>query len=57
LDGHYSHPPFLQDKLMPADLVEKRSLTPGMMELLEGAVKAHLNIIIIGVRLRQDHPA
>ncbi len=39
---------FSQDKLMPADLVEKRSLTPGMMELLEGAVKAHLNIIIIG---------
>jgi pilus assembly protein CpaF len=39
---------FSQDKLMPADLVEKRALTPGMMELLEGAVKAHLNIIIIG---------
>ncbi len=39
---------FSQDKLMPADLVEKRALTPGMMELLEAAVKAHLNIIIIG---------
>ncbi len=39
---------FSQDKLMPADLVEKRALTPGMMELLEGAVKAHLNIVIIG---------
>ncbi|HPT26500.1 MAG TPA: ATPase, T2SS/T4P/T4SS family, partial [Bryobacteraceae bacterium] len=26
---------FSQDKLMPADLVEKRALTPGMMELLE----------------------
>ncbi len=39
---------FSQDKLMPADLVEKRALTSGMMELLEGAVKAHLNIVIIG---------
>lgn len=39
---------FSQDKLMPADLVEKRALTGGMMELLEAAVKAHLNIIIIG---------
>jgi len=39
---------FSQDKLMPTDLVEKRALTPGMMELLEAAVKAHLNIIIIG---------
>ncbi len=47
--AHTLHPRFSQDKLMPADLVEKRSLTPGMMELLEGAVKAHLNFIIIGV--------
>ncbi len=39
---------FSQDKLMPADLVEKKALTKGMMELLEGCVKAHLNIIIIG---------
>jgi pilus assembly protein CpaF len=39
---------FSQDKLMPADLVEKRALTRGMMELLEAAVKARLNIIIIG---------
>lgn len=39
---------FSQDKLMPADLVEKKALTSGMMELLEGAVKAHMNIIIIG---------
>lgn len=39
---------FSQDKLMPADLVEKRALTQGMMELLEAAVKAHMNIIIIG---------
>jgi pilus assembly protein CpaF len=39
---------FSQDKLMPADLVEKKSLTRGMMELLEAAVRARLNIIIIG---------
>ncbi|HAX44988.1 MAG: CpaF family protein [Bryobacteraceae bacterium] len=39
---------FSQDKLMPADLVEKKALTQGMMELLEAAVKAHMNIIIIG---------
>jgi len=39
---------FSQDKLLPADLVERKALTRGMMELLEAAVKAHLNIIIIG---------
>src|ERR1700729_2288766 len=39
---------FSQDKLMPADLVEKKALTPGMMELLEGAVRAKMNIIIAG---------
>jgi len=39
---------FSTDKLMPADLVERRAMTPGMMELLEGAVKAKLNIIIAG---------
>ncbi|HEY3741609.1 MAG TPA: CpaF family protein [Bryobacteraceae bacterium] len=39
---------FSQDKLMPHDLVEKKALTAGMMELLEAAVKAHLNIIILG---------
>src|SRR5246127_5132475 len=39
---------FGTDKLMPQDLVEKKALTQGMMELLEGAVKAHLNIIIAG---------
>jgi pilus assembly protein CpaF len=39
---------FSQDKLMPADLVEKKALTRGMMELLEAAVKCHLNIIIAG---------
>ncbi|HEY3443957.1 MAG TPA: CpaF family protein [Paludibaculum sp.] len=39
---------FSQDKLMPADLVERKSMTRGMMELLESAVKAKMNIIIIG---------
>ncbi|MDQ2945420.1 MAG: CpaF family protein [Acidobacteriota bacterium] len=39
---------FSQDKLMPKDLVEKLALTAGMMELLEAAVKAKLNIIIAG---------
>ena len=39
---------FSTNKLMPADLVERRAMTPGMMELLEGAVKAHLNLIICG---------
>src|SRR6202048_4618649 len=39
---------FSPDKLMPPDLVSKKALTPGMMELLEAAVKAHLNIIIAG---------
>src|SRR5438876_5685381 len=39
---------FSTDKLMPPDLVEKKALTSGMMELLQGAVKAKLNIIIVG---------
>src|SRR5579863_2702411 len=39
---------FSTDKLMPADLVAKTSLTPGMMSLLEAAVKARLNIIVSG---------
>src|SRR5262249_42966572 len=39
---------FSQDKLMPPDLVDRRALTPGMMELLEAAVKARMNIIIAG---------
>src|ERR1044071_7045666 len=37
-----------QDKLMPPDLVDRKALTPGMMELLEAAVKARMNIIIAG---------
>ena len=39
---------FGTDKLMPEDLVAKTSLTPGMMQLLEAAVKARLNIIVSG---------
>jgi pilus assembly protein CpaF len=39
---------FGTDKLMPQDLVEKKALTPGMLELLEAAVKARLNIVIAG---------
>ena len=33
---------------MPPDLVARRSMTQGMLELLEAAVKARLNIIISG---------
>ncbi len=39
---------FSTDKLMPGDLVKKGSLTPGMVELLQAAVKARLNIIVSG---------
>jgi pilus assembly protein CpaF len=39
---------FSTDKLMPPDLVDRRAMTPGMMELLEACVKARLNIIISG---------
>jgi len=39
---------FGTDKLGPADLVERGALTPGMMMLLEAAVKARLNIIVSG---------
>jgi len=39
---------FSTDKLMPPDLVDRRAMTPGMMELLEAAVKAKMNIIIAG---------
>ena len=39
---------FTQDKLMAPDLVERRSMTNGMLELLEAAVKAKLNVIISG---------
>ncbi len=39
---------FGTDKLLPADLVRKNSLTQGMMTLLESAVKARLNIVVAG---------
>ncbi|HEX8985634.1 MAG TPA: CpaF family protein [Bryobacteraceae bacterium] len=39
---------FSTDKLMPADLVNRKAFTPGMMELLEACVRAKLNIIIAG---------
>jgi pilus assembly protein CpaF len=39
---------FSTDKLMPPDLVERKAMTPAMMELLEAAVKARLNIVISG---------
>src|SRR5665213_406183 len=39
---------FSTDKLMPPDLVQRNAMTQGMMELLEAAVKAKLNIIISG---------
>ena len=39
---------FSTDKLMPNDLVERNALTQGMIEILEAAVNAKLNIIIAG---------
>src|SRR3954454_21399584 len=39
---------FAQDKLTAPDLVDRKAMTTGMMELLEAAVKAKLNIIISG---------
>jgi pilus assembly protein CpaF len=39
---------FGTDRLMPNDLVERGSLTRGMMSLLEAAVKAKLNIVVSG---------
>src|SRR5690348_14705479 len=39
---------FSTDKLMPPDLVDRSAMTQGMMELLEAAVKAKMNIIIAG---------
>jgi len=39
---------FGTDKLMPHDLVEKQAMTQGMLELLQGAVKARLNIVVSG---------
>jgi len=39
---------FGTDRLMPAGLVARGALTSGMMELLEAAVKARLNVIVSG---------
>jgi pilus assembly protein CpaF len=39
---------FGTDRLMPNDLVERGSLTRGMMQLLEAAVKAKLNLVVSG---------
>jgi pilus assembly protein CpaF len=39
---------FSQDKLMGADLVDRKAMTPGMLELLEAAVRAKMNVIIAG---------
>src|SRR6202045_75917 len=39
---------FSTDKLMPNDLVERKAMTQGMIEMLQAAVKSKLNIIISG---------
>jgi pilus assembly protein CpaF len=39
---------FSKDKLQISDLVEKRSLTPEIAELLRGIVEARLNVLISG---------
>ena len=39
---------FQTDNLMPADLVERLSMTQEMMQLLEAAVKSRLNIVVAG---------
>jgi len=39
---------FSKDKLQISDLIEKRSLTPEIAELLRGIVEARLNILISG---------
>ena len=39
---------FSRDKLSPRDLVDKRAISPCMMQILELAVKARLNIVIVG---------
>jgi pilus assembly protein CpaF len=39
---------FGTEKLMPEDLVAKKSMTQGMFELLRGAVSARLNVIVAG---------
>jgi pilus assembly protein CpaF len=39
---------FAQDKLSAGDLVERKAMTAGMMELLEAAVKAKMNVVVAG---------
>ena len=39
---------FGTDKLLPADLVERQSMTQQMLQLLEASVKSRLNIIVAG---------
>ncbi len=39
---------FGTDKLMPADLVAKQSMTDAMLQLIEACVKARLNIVVSG---------
>lgn len=39
---------FGTDKLMPADLVEKESMTEPMLRLIEACVKTRLNIVVSG---------
>ena len=39
---------FGTDKLLPADLVDKNTMTGPMLELLEAAVKCRLNLVVAG---------
>ena len=39
---------FGTDKLMPDDMVAKKSITPGILAIIQGAVTAKLNVIISG---------
>jgi pilus assembly protein CpaF len=39
---------FSVDRLMPPELVDRKAMTQGMMELLEAAVRGRLNLIISG---------
>jgi pilus assembly protein CpaF len=39
---------FGTEKLMPEDLVAKKAMTQGMMDLLKGVVSARLNVIVAG---------
>ncbi len=39
---------FSQDKLLPEDLVDKKSMTAGIAEILKAAVQTRLNIVVSG---------